>query len=166
MLARKCYPNFFWSRLFFDLSNPCFRIKGCEPNEKQCRNSKCIQKIWYCDGENDCGDNSDEDQCRKLKTSPLYIRFFKLYNKCTDLSYSLSLYYNIQLRTMVRLNDCFKTQDSNIQFYSCIIYKISNAKNTTCYLYIFFTLDEIDRYNYFTYCFQTTCSSRFFMKRF
>lgn len=44
----------------------CF-IEGCEPNEKQCRNQKCIQKIWWCDGENDCGDNSDEDQCRKCR---------------------------------------------------------------------------------------------------
>ena len=43
------------------------KIGGCEPKEKQCRNQKCVQKIWWCDGENDCGDNSDEDQCRKLK---------------------------------------------------------------------------------------------------
>ena len=42
---------------------------GCEPNEKQCRNGKCIQKIWWCDGEDDCGDNLDQDQCRKWHLS-------------------------------------------------------------------------------------------------
>ncbi|KAG1687419.1 Prolow-density lipoprotein receptor-related protein 1 [Nymphon striatum] len=32
----------------------------CEPGEFQCANLQCILQIFYCDRENDCGDNSDE----------------------------------------------------------------------------------------------------------
>lgn len=40
----------------------------CEPNEFKCRNGHCALKLWRCDGENDCGDGSDEDDCRELGT--------------------------------------------------------------------------------------------------
>ena len=43
----------------------------CEPNEFQCNNGKCAQKIWRCDGDDDCGDNSDEANCRKLANRAL-----------------------------------------------------------------------------------------------
>lgn len=47
---------------------------GCEPNEFQCANKRCIQKIWLCDAENDCGDFSDESNC---KPTPPGIADFK-----------------------------------------------------------------------------------------
>lgn len=48
----------------------CFVLRSvfpsqCEPNEFQCENKKCALKIWRCDGDNDCGDNSDEISCRE-----------------------------------------------------------------------------------------------------
>ena len=32
----------------------------CGDGEFQCMNRKCVKKIFYCDGEDDCGDLSDE----------------------------------------------------------------------------------------------------------
>ena len=35
----------------------------CEPNEYQCNNKKCVLKTWRCDGDDDCGDGTDESGC-------------------------------------------------------------------------------------------------------
>uniref|UniRef100_A0A915KQ45 Basement membrane-specific heparan sulfate proteoglycan core protein n=1 Tax=Romanomermis culicivorax TaxID=13658 RepID=A0A915KQ45_ROMCU len=35
----------------------------CEPNEFRCNNGRCVQKMWVCDMEDDCGDRSDEQYC-------------------------------------------------------------------------------------------------------
>uniref|UniRef100_A0A8C2WTY4 LDL receptor related protein 1 n=1 Tax=Cyclopterus lumpus TaxID=8103 RepID=A0A8C2WTY4_CYCLU len=42
---------------------------GCHTDEFQCRMdglSRCISKAWVCDGDSDCEDNSDEDNCEAL----------------------------------------------------------------------------------------------------
>lgn len=36
----------------------------CEPNEFRCDNDRCVQKQWLCDGDDDCGDGTDERNCQ------------------------------------------------------------------------------------------------------
>ncbi|XP_024940142.1 sortilin-related receptor isoform X2 [Cephus cinctus] len=42
----------------------------CAANQFSCSNGICIAELWRCDGENDCGDNSDEADCHKTTCSP------------------------------------------------------------------------------------------------
>jgi hypothetical protein len=39
-------------------------LSQCDTEEFACtKNLKCISKLWQCDGEDDCGDSSDEQGC-------------------------------------------------------------------------------------------------------
>ncbi|XP_064032906.1 complement component C6 [Pogoniulus pusillus] len=55
-------------------SRPCFPTKTCNIVEVNCKNKfkcdsgRCIEKKLECNGENDCGDNSDERNCARKKT--------------------------------------------------------------------------------------------------
>lgn len=40
-------------------------VHSCLPNQYRCANGRCISSIWKCDRDNDCGDMSDEQECRK-----------------------------------------------------------------------------------------------------
>eukprot|EP00092_Neocalanus_flemingeri_P041600 GFUD01045305.1.p1 GENE.GFUD01045305.1~~GFUD01045305.1.p1 ORF type:complete len:884 (+),score=164.86 GFUD01045305.1:115-2766(+) len=35
----------------------------CNTAELECRNGRCVPESWVCDGEDDCGDRTDEDNC-------------------------------------------------------------------------------------------------------
>uniref|UniRef100_A0A671XQT0 Low density lipoprotein receptor-related protein 8, apolipoprotein e receptor n=1 Tax=Sparus aurata TaxID=8175 RepID=A0A671XQT0_SPAAU len=37
--------------------------KACPSKDFQCRNGKCVAPIFVCDGDDDCGDASDEEKC-------------------------------------------------------------------------------------------------------
>ena len=36
---------------------------NCSAGFFQCNNKKCVDKKFQCDGQDDCGDNSDESDC-------------------------------------------------------------------------------------------------------
>lgn len=38
-------------------------LRLCGPGEFKCDNDRCVQKQWLCDGDDDCGDGSDERNC-------------------------------------------------------------------------------------------------------
>lgn len=47
----------------------------CRPDEFICNNTLCKLHVWVCDGEDDCGDNSDEDpeMCGRIFNSRIGI---------------------------------------------------------------------------------------------
>ena len=58
---------------FFDLCLcVCAALDGayrdCTPVEFSCENKKCIKKEWRCNLADECGDNSDEINCRMYST--------------------------------------------------------------------------------------------------
>ncbi len=36
---------------------------ACESDQYECRSGECIPEAYYCDDNNDCADNSDEEFC-------------------------------------------------------------------------------------------------------
>lgn len=52
-------------------NSTCPRVAStCSSNQFACNNSVCIPEFWKCDGDNDCGDNSDETNCNRATCSP------------------------------------------------------------------------------------------------
>ena len=45
--------------------------QSCTGYQWQCYNDKCIPSSYRCDGDNDCGDNSDETDCCKFQYSAI-----------------------------------------------------------------------------------------------
>nr|XP_046172952.1 ST14 transmembrane serine protease matriptase b [Oncorhynchus gorbuscha] len=46
----------------------------CEPDQIKCRNGLCKVKFWQCDGVNDCGDSTDEENCGSCKSGEFTCR--------------------------------------------------------------------------------------------
>jgi hypothetical protein len=44
----------------------------CSSDHFTCRNGLCVPRGWKCDGEDDCGDSSDETQCGTQTCPPNY----------------------------------------------------------------------------------------------
>ena len=58
------------STLIFNL----FHLEVCVAGQFKCRTGgECVAKTAVCDGEKDCTDWSDEDNCKKLQGIKLYM---------------------------------------------------------------------------------------------
>ena len=57
----------------------------CESNKFYCANGKCINRLWACDGVDDCGDNSDEDK------GIFILSFFPIFETLFYLKYLISI---------------------------------------------------------------------------
>ncbi|RWS23327.1 Apical endosomal glycoprotein-like protein [Leptotrombidium deliense] len=43
------------------------KAEKCEDNERQCANGACVHTSMVCDFSDDCGDNSDENECNQFE---------------------------------------------------------------------------------------------------
>lgn len=58
------------SGLLSHLVSPNPDMRKCSDKEFRCSDGSCIAEHWYCDGDTDCKDGSDEESCREwLQTS-------------------------------------------------------------------------------------------------
>ena len=51
---------------------------NCSGDQFGCSNGRCIPAQWRCDRDDDCGDMSDETDCRKAQSFLFFLFVFKV----------------------------------------------------------------------------------------
>ncbi|XP_053307342.1 sortilin-related receptor isoform X2 [Spea bombifrons] len=64
---------------------------SCLPSQYRCSNGNCINAIWRCDSDNDCGDMSDEKNCPSTTCDPDTLFRCQGSGTCIPLSYKCDL---------------------------------------------------------------------------
>lgn len=81
----------------------------CNEGEFMCLNKRCINGGWKCDGDDDCGDNSDEENCPKTtKTCNPRTHFQCGNGQCIPESW-----------TCDNMNDCGDNTDETTAWLNC-----------------------------------------------
>lgn len=75
------YNYFFYNLYVHKTFKYLYRIleyPECDPTEFVCENKHCIPFEYYCDGDDDCKDNSDEKGCQEM-CPPKQVEFFVIF---------------------------------------------------------------------------------------
>uniref|UniRef100_A0A8P4GDR1 EGF-like domain-containing protein n=1 Tax=Dicentrarchus labrax TaxID=13489 RepID=A0A8P4GDR1_DICLA len=98
----------------------------CQPGEFACKNNRCIQERWKCDGDNDCLDNSDEDESNttcSARTCPPN-QYSCASGRCIPISWTCDLDDDCGDRSDEPASCGWSTYSHNIQLlYSCRTFK-------------------------------------------
>lgn len=65
----------------------------CNETQINCKNGFCKPSFWRCDGVNDCGDNTDEENCGKDETST---QSHELWSKSKGVDFRLFFQFCLQ----------------------------------------------------------------------
>lgn len=69
-------PRLLALRLLLALLVSAATLRACRISEIACRNGRCVQLDRYCDGVDDCGDNTDEPRFCTGKYNNLILQIF------------------------------------------------------------------------------------------